>query len=362
MIGIIDADFIGRNSQRFPNLASMKLSAFHKAQGDSVELYAGHIPEGNANKYKFYKDYSIGFLTRGCFRGCGFCINKNSRAARPHSPLAEFHDQRRKKICLLDDNFLACSDWRGLFDQLVETGKPFQFRQGLDERLLTHEKCAALFGCKYDGDYIFAFDSIDDRDLIVSKLHMIREHTSKPVKFYVLCGYDPRGVYDDSFFENDIINTFERINILQAFGAVPYIMRFNRYEQSRFRGMYVNLARWCNQPSFYKKKSFLEFVEHPDNVTGAAYAYFKDFMGYQSYLQDKHITMKFEPWEKEQPRRCSECGDVMHEGFCINEGCEYYCSKECLHKHYTEDEYNELYDADDAYWTTWYDELPLASD
>ena len=59
--------------------------------------------------------------------------------------------------------------------------------------------------------------------------------------------------------------------------------------------------------------------------------------------------------EKEQPRICSECGKEMTEGYCIENGTEYYCSDNCLHKHYTDEEYNELYDDGngDSYWTTW---------
>ena len=54
-------------------------------------------------------------------------------------------------------------------------------------------------------------------------------------------------------------------------------------------------------------------------------------------------------------RECSECGKEMNEGYCIDNGLEYYCSDECLHKHYTEEEYEEMYDDGngDSYWTEW---------
>ena len=56
-------------------------------------------------------------------------------------------------------------------------------------------------------------------------------------------------------------------------------------------------------------------------------------------------------------RVCTHCGSEMTEGFCIGDGLEYYCSTECLHQHYTEEEYDEMYaDGDgDSYWTTWED-------
>lgn len=59
--------------------------------------------------------------------------------------------------------------------------------------------------------------------------------------------------------------------------------------------------------------------------------------------------------EIEQLRICNECGNVMNEGYCIDNGLEYYCSEECLHKHYTEEEYLKMYDNGngDSYYTEW---------
>lgn len=53
-------------------------------------------------------------------------------------------------------------------------------------------------------------------------------------------------------------------------------------------------------------------------------------------------------------RVCSECGEVMTEGYVIGGTLEYYCSDECLHKRYTEEEWKEMYTDDgDNYWTSW---------
>lgn len=59
------------------------------------------------NKFKAYTDYSIGFLTRGCFRKCKFCVNQQYDRVFNHSELSEFYDESRPKVCLLDDNFLG---------------------------------------------------------------------------------------------------------------------------------------------------------------------------------------------------------------------------------------------------------------
>ena len=210
---------------------------------------------------KYYTDYSIGFMTRGCFRQCQFCVNRNYKQVTPHSPLEEFHDVTRPKICLLDDNFFGLSCWRDLLKELQSTNKPFQFKQGLDERLLTDKKCQMLFKSKYDGDYIFAFDNIDDAELIECKLQMIRQYTNKRVKFYVFCGFDRNDNWDYDFWKQDILDLMARIEILMKYHALPYIMRFMRYKESQYESLYNNIARWCNQPAFFTKKSFHEFAK-----------------------------------------------------------------------------------------------------
>lgn len=57
---------------------------------------------GKRQEFKYYLDYSIGFLTRGCFRQCKFCVNRNYKRVEQHSPLSEFYDPTRKKyVCLM---------------------------------------------------------------------------------------------------------------------------------------------------------------------------------------------------------------------------------------------------------------------
>ena len=345
-IGIIDADLLGRNKHRFPNLVCEKLSGYWKSQGAKVQLledydwptdldhiyiakvftdtpvppivdmiaqnpklypkvHVGgtgfyfdkapnlpyeiehHMPdyhlydewidkqvekaENEAQKngrefkksrfmlqFKEYTDYSIGFVTRGCFRHCKFCVNQKYDRVFVHSPLDEFYDPTRKKICLLDDNFLGCPNWKDILLELIDTGKPFKFKQGLDERLLNEEKCELLFGANYDGDFTFAFDNYSDYDLIQKKLELISKYKIKQnVKFYVLVGFEGTDIVD-------IEHAFERVELLFKYGCLPYIMRYQNknespWKKSRYKGVYITLARWCNQPSFVKKMSFSEF-------------------------------------------------------------------------------------------------------
>lgn len=75
---------------------------------------------------KYFTDYSIGFLTRGCFRKCPFCVNKNYEKVEIHAPLSEFYDPTRKKICLLDDNFLGHPEWERMLNE-IKTAELIQF-------------------------------------------------------------------------------------------------------------------------------------------------------------------------------------------------------------------------------------------
>lgn len=209
--------------------------------------------------FKYYLDYSIGFATRGCFRHCEFCVNKLYWKVEKHSPLKEFYDRARKKICLLDDNVYGYSGWKNVFEELQQLGKPFQFKQGLDERLLTEEKCKTLFCSKYDGDYIFAFDDIADYELIESKIKLLRPYARRCPQFYVLCGFDRKDQWDNIFWKKDIFDMMKRVELLMRYHCVPYIMRFNRYKESPYAGVYKTVAAWCNQPSFFKNKSLRQF-------------------------------------------------------------------------------------------------------
>lgn len=215
------------------------------------------------SKFKDYQEFSIGFATRGCFRHCPFCVNAESNGVAFHAHISEFLDPDRKRIYLWDDNILGYPKWSNVFKELAEIGKRFQFRQGMDIRLMTDEKAKVLNEAHYYGDYIFAFDHPEERPSIEKGLDCWRRHNDKIPKLYVLVGWDSQD-------QNDIESAFMRITVLMKHRALPYIMRHELYKNSKYRGTYINLARWCNQPSFFKKKSYREYClangEHSSTV------------------------------------------------------------------------------------------------
>jgi hypothetical protein len=216
------------------------------------------------SKFKYYREYSIGFMTRGCFRKCKYCVNRNKNRVEFHSHVAEFLDATRRKISLWDDNILGYSKWKEVFTELIDTGKPFEFKQGMDIRLLTKDKAKIISNCKYNGHYIFAFDNIADKELIEKKITLWKEYVNpkKETKLFVLCGFDRNNIYDKAFWKQDIIDTFERIKVLMKYGCIPFIMRFNLCD-GPYKSLYASVNDWCNSVPNYIKKSFREMCENP---------------------------------------------------------------------------------------------------
>lgn len=392
-IGLIDADLMDHGT-RHPNLALMKISGYYKGQGHDVELIyrsyldaynydeifiskvftfsaipdwllalpnvhiggTGFFEDGGENLpdeiehykpdydlyseyvqaqleegrnrtvYADYLDYSIGFTTRGCFRKCAFCVNKKYDRVHRHSPVNEFYDASKPYIYLWDDNILAYPHWEEVLDELEATGKPFQFRQGIDLRLMTDRKALRFNKTHYHGDFIFAFDHLKDKEKIIEKVQLWKRYSSRVCKMYVLSGFDSQD-------EKDIESVFERISVLMKYGSLPYIMRYEKYKTSRFKGMYIELARWCNQPQFFKKKSFREFCvanqEYKKNQESncAAYQSMLDFEKEFPEIALKYFDLKFEHEniynrqygygrKYENKPLCSQC---KKNGMCWNE-------------------------------------------
>lgn len=284
-VALIDVD--GHN---FPNLPLMKLSAWHKRKGDFTEWYdpltawinppdkvymskvftftpdyphpvnvkeiirggTGYTYPSGGNQLPeeiehIYPDYSLypdfckntayGFLTRGCPRGCDFCIvgKKEGRCSRKVADLSEFWDGQ-KNIVLLDPNMFACKDWRDLSQQLINSGAWVDFSQGCDIRIMTEEKISYIKEMKIKQIH-FAWDRYQDKKRILQKFEMFKNITKwhrQKMTVYVLCGFD-------TTIEQDL----ERIYTLRDMGYTPYVMIYNK--QSLKRGSDLKkLQRWVN--------------------------------------------------------------------------------------------------------------------
>jgi len=275
-IGLIDVD--GHN---YPNLPLMKLSAWHKKQGDAVEwydtwdglfnpydkvylskvfsftedykqpIYAKEVVRGgtgycitNENgkeifhkeqnhnlpediehiypDYSLYpeqtKDTAFGFLTRGCPRGCSFCIVKDKEGLCSHkvADLSEFWNGQ-KNIELLDPNILASKECEELLEQLIDSKAKINFNQGLDIRMMTDWKAELLEKIPIQMIH-FAWDRYEDKEFIQPKFRIFREHST--VNFRNLIVYCLVGDRERKVLDSDL----ERIYWLRDNGYTPYLM------------------------------------------------------------------------------------------------------------------------------------------
>jgi len=298
-IGLIDVD-----SHNFPSLPLMKLSAWHRKQGDTVEWYSpmfsGYMDMVHMSKvfsftpdYQYfinadmitmggtgygievidreetyypeddlpllqeiehiYPDYSLypeltrdtayGFLTRGCPRNCDFCHvgAKEGCRSRKVADLAEFWCGQ-KNIVLLDPNLLACRESKELLGQLIESEAQVDFSQGLDIRLMTQEKAELLKQVRVKRVH-FAWDKYCDKNAIVPKLKEFKEFTGwdiRKMSVYVLVGYN-------STLEEDL----ERIYTLRELGYWPFVMVYNK-EKLPARHILKKLQRWVNMRAVFQ--------------------------------------------------------------------------------------------------------------
>lgn len=311
-VGLIDVD--GHN---YPNLPLMKLSTWHKQQGDRVRwyepfdglieeydkvymskvfsftedyeypIYAKEVSRGGTgycietvggkeifhkeqNKnlsdeiehiypdYSLYheqtKDTAYGFLTRGCPRGCSFCIVKDKEGLCSHkvADLSEFWNGQ-KNIELLDPNILASKEWEDLLQQLIDSKAKVNFNQGLDIRMMTDKKAEMLSQIPIKAIH-FAWDRFEDKDLIQPKFEIFRQKSkvnSHDLQVYTLVGDREQKVTDNDLY---------RIYWLREHGYAPYVMIYEKYALPKGHEL-LKLQRYVNNRFiFWKVPTFKEYL------------------------------------------------------------------------------------------------------
>lgn len=287
-IGLVDVD--GHN---FPNLALMKLSTYHKHLGDTVEwanslekfdkIYMAKVftftkddtfayqcedivrggtgydltNKLSAEVEKMFPDYSLydcenvayGYLTRGCPRGCPFCIvaKKEGKKSYKVADLKDFWNGQ-KEIKLLDPNILACPDWKDLMQQLIDSKANVDFTQGLDIRLMTSEKAGLIRQCKVKMLH-FAWDNPND----LLTLEKLKEYcdafglTQRKKSVYVLTNYN-------SSHEQDLW----RVNVLRELGYTPYVMIYDKFNAPKITRL---LQRYVNNRYIFWSTTFKQYIE-----------------------------------------------------------------------------------------------------
>lgn len=274
-IGLIDVD--GHN---FPNLALMRISAWHKARGDEVEwwwtdfihydivymskvfsdAYSPDVPEPmNADRivkggtgycislvdgkevfdesknaklpddvermfpdYSIYPqyDFAVSMTSRGCPRGCSFChvAAKEGRCSVKVADVKDFWNGQ-KLIKVLDPNITACRDKRDLMRQYIDTKARIDFTQGLDIRCLNDDDIDDINRMRVENIH-FAWDN--PADDLANRFRRYAERARHKVKgafgaVYILTG-----------FNSTMDENLHRIYTLRDLHFDPYVMIYNK--------------------------------------------------------------------------------------------------------------------------------------
>jgi hypothetical protein len=294
-IGLVAAD--GHN---FPNLALMKIAAFHKRRGDTVEwvnylerydkvyiskiftftpdvktvIQAGEVERGGTG-YDVSKklpaevdgtppDYSIypvcrwydgqtayGFLTRGCTRRCPWCV-----VPQKEGDIAPYMDieavlQGRSAAVLMDNNILAAGEYgMGQLEKIAKAGCRVDFNQGLDARLIASNPATAalLAGIKW---IRFVRMACDSQPMVKAVGEAAASLLSAGLKAHRLFAY---------VLLTDLQGSYERINFLKKLRITPFAQPYRDFTGSRAVPPWqADMACWCNQTVTLKACDFKDY-------------------------------------------------------------------------------------------------------
>lgn len=284
-VGLVQVD------GKYPNLALMKLSAWHKAKGDQVQYYepidcatydrvymskvfdftpdyvydirATEVVKGGTgydmksvlpeeiehtcpDYDAFNCSYAMGFTSRGCIRHCPFCVvPRKEGKARATTDIHEFW-RGQTNLRLLDNNLTALPEhFEFICKQLIDKGIRTDFCQGLDIRLINDDMAQLLARVKLWKAIHFAFDNIKDEKTVRQGIEVLTRNGVKKdnLMFYVLIGYN-------STPEEDL----HRVEVLRGLNVMPFVMPFNKSDDYQRR-----FARWVNHKAIFKSTSWQDY-------------------------------------------------------------------------------------------------------
>lgn len=284
-IGLIDVD----GHSGFPNLALMKLAAWHKSKGDSVEWYSpmfsGHMDRVYMSKvftftddfeyyidadeivkggtgYKDYTtvlpdeiestfpdyslypkaDYAIGFLTRGCIRNCPWCVVPKKEGKIHASNIWEnIKRPDSDKILFLDNNVLAHEHGIRQIEYLGGgVDVKIDFNQGLDARLIDDTVAKLLAKCRWNTYLRLSCDTSGMIPVVKRTVELLGKHGLSPYKVFVYT------------LVQDVEEAHDRIVEIASTGAQPFAQPYRDFDGGEPTKEQKKLARWCNHKAIFK--------------------------------------------------------------------------------------------------------------
>ena len=286
-IGLLDID--GHN---FPNLALMKISAYHKSIGDSIEwvnhfnhydiVYKSKVftftPDNtfyiDSNKiisggtgydakinlpnnietlppdYSLYPMYksAYGFLTRGCPNKCVWCVvPRKEGKIRANSDIEEIL-QGRKSAILMDNNVLA-SDW-GIkqIEKIIRLKVKVDFNQGLDARLIDRPMAKLLSGVRWLMPLRLSCDTLNMIKPVKKAMRYLREYDCTPTHYYC------------NVLVTDIDSAYKRVCLLKKWGIDPFAQPYIDFSgKNKVTQEQRNFARWVNHKAIFKSIDYKDY-------------------------------------------------------------------------------------------------------
>lgn len=288
LIGLIDVD--GHNG--FPNLALMRISAWHKAQGDTVVWWNGfeHYDRVYMSKvFTFshdvdtvidadevirggtgYKDYgslpaeveamnpdysiyphfkpAIGFLTRGCIRKCPWCIvPKKEGLIRPATTWQEIKRPDSREIIFLDNNVLACDHGLQQIEEMGDQPVWVDFNQGLDARLITPEVAQLLSRLHWIRFVRLSCDTAAMLPVIEQATAYMAEAGIAPSRFWAY------------MLVQDVEEAEKRALALDKMGVTPFAQPYRDYDGGEPPEIQKHFARWVNCKQLFKTCTWADY-------------------------------------------------------------------------------------------------------
>ena len=281
LIGLHDSD-----KTDFPNYALMKISAWHKAQGDSVEwwnplmtydrVYSSkvftftpenpYLPENTIKggtgyglynelppeidsifpDYSIYPncDYAIGFLSRGCIRNCPWCVvPKKEGKIRPYRTWKDIKRPDSNKIVFMDNNVLAC---RPAVDELWDMALcgediHIDFNQGVDARLITPEIADVFSRLKWIRFIRMSADTDAMLGTVLKAVDLLGKFGVKPYRIFVYV------------LVQDIESAERRAIALRDAGVEVFAQPYRDFTSNKEPDENLKrLARWVNHKAIFK--------------------------------------------------------------------------------------------------------------
>jgi hypothetical protein len=286
-IGLIDID--GKN---YPNLALMKISAYHKQKGDKVSfvnfgnydiIYKSKVftftPDKitgfyDGNKiirggigYKLYEnlsdelehilpDYNLyncehayGFLTRGCIRKCPWCIVPIKEGKlKPASDISEFIGDKKSAV-LMDNNVLASDYGLKQIEKIIDMKIKVDFNQGLDARIIAENKDIAklLSKVKWLKSLRMACDQKSQMESIEKATSLLRKYGCKPQSYFVYV------------LVKDIPDAYERVMFCKKLKLDPFAQPYRDFENNKIDKQASRFARWVNHKAIFKTVEWKDY-------------------------------------------------------------------------------------------------------